>query len=145
MTRWNLALFTPFGETTRYRHGTKDFIIDLAWGSPSIRARFDGDQGLEGFDHRAQGVTIFSPGDTGTNLRRAEGWNWPMMDRVLVEAEALQRLELKLLIDDTTELDQAFDWLVGTFQLIADIVVPRRTPSLGKGVEWWTLPVQEAC
>ena len=143
--RWGLELLTPYGEITRQRHGQKDSTIDLAWASPEVRSRHDGDQGLNGSDHRAQGLTILSHGESvAKSAKTPEGWNWAMLDKELVRAEAKLLFRHIVPVDSMEELKQAFDWVVGSLQTLADLATPKRKVSTGKGMPWWCREVQEA-
>jgi hypothetical protein len=59
MLRWNMELYTPFGEIIKRKHGQRTFIIDLAWATIGLLIRYYGNIGLEESDHKAQLISIY--------------------------------------------------------------------------------------
>jgi hypothetical protein len=59
MLRWNMELYTPFGEIIRRKHKQRIFIIDLAWAIIGLLTRYYGNIGLKKSDHKAQFISIY--------------------------------------------------------------------------------------
>jgi hypothetical protein len=63
MLRWNMELYTSFGEIIRRKHEQRISTIDLAWATIGLLIRYYGNIGLEESDHRAQLISIYiAPG-----------------------------------------------------------------------------------
>jgi hypothetical protein len=59
MLRWNMELYTFFGEIIRRKHGQRIFIIDLAWATIGLLIQYYGNIGLKELDHKAQLISIY--------------------------------------------------------------------------------------
>lgn len=93
-----------------------------------------GDLSYEGSDHRAQLVSIADTAQAvRESLAKAEGWNWAMMDKEIIRAEAEAQIRLHDALDTPEKLDRACNDLVNILINIADKSTPRRKPSNGKG------------
>jgi hypothetical protein len=63
MLRWNMELYTPFGEIIRRKHGQRTSTIDLAWVITGLLIQYYRNIGLEKSDHKAQLISIYiAPG-----------------------------------------------------------------------------------
>lgn len=145
MQRWSVALVTPGGVTTRHGHNQRDSTIDLAWASQRLRVTYEGDPGWTGSDHRSQLVSFDLAARTVRDGRKeAEGWNWQMMDKHIVQAEARNRLRWEGELATQEQLEKAFEWLTATLTEIASASTPKKTPGCGRGVPWWCPEVATA-
>jgi hypothetical protein len=76
MLRWNMELYTPFGEIIRQKHGQRNSIINLAWIITKLLTYYQGNVGLDGLDYRAQFIsTYLKAEDTQPHRSKTEGWN----------------------------------------------------------------------
>jgi hypothetical protein len=141
-----MELHTLFGEIIRQKHGQRNFIIDLAWATTGLPTYYQGDVGLDGSDHRAQFISIYlKAGDTQPHRSKTEGWNWAMMRPDIIEVKAKQRLERIIIAEATLEgIDAAFDKLIQELTTIADLLISRRKPGIGKKCPWWCPAVNNA-
>lgn len=143
--RWRLSLATPYGEVTRQQQGQKDSTIDHAWVSGGLCVAYEGDQGLEGSDHRAQLVRVAGAAEARSEAT-VEGWNWQMFRRDIARAEAdLRFRDQAPPLTTGAELDRRVDWIIAQLHEVADASTKRRTRSKGGGAEWWTPEVEDAC
>jgi hypothetical protein len=91
--------------------------------------------GLIGSDYRAQLVSI-KIAFIAREIQQpeAEGWNWIIMRKNIVEIEAEQRLFSIAAAENTPmAIDAAFDNLMREFITIADFSTPKRKSEIGKG------------
>jgi hypothetical protein len=102
--------------------------------------------GLVGSDHKAQLVSIeVAPIAREAQQPGAEGWNWTMMRKDIVEIEAEQRLSSIAAAENTPmAIDAAFDNLMRELTTIADLSTPKRKSGTGKGCPWWNPRVEAA-
>lgn len=154
--QWDLVLRTPWGTTTREPQGAqrgRPSTIDHFWASEGLRTTYYGTQERGKSDHYPQVLQVDQLPQEETYT--PQGWCWSKMDRKRVEAEAALLPEAIGLADhspqgllariSTTEgLSQAFDWLVGQLQRIAEASTPPRKPNRGFQAHWWTQEVQQA-
>jgi hypothetical protein len=76
MLRWNMELYTPFGEITRQKHGQRNSIIDLAWAITGLPTYYQENVGLDGSDHRAQLISIYLKArNTQLHKSKIKEWN----------------------------------------------------------------------
>jgi hypothetical protein len=94
--------------------------------------------GLVGSDYKAQLVSIeVAPTAQGTQQPEAEGWNWTIIRKNIVETKAEQRLPNDAAAENTPiTIDAAFDSLMREFTTIADLSTPKRKSGIGKGCLW---------
>jgi hypothetical protein len=59
MLRWNMELYTLFGEIIRRKHGQRIFIINLAWATTGLPIRYYRNIGLEESDHKTQLISTY--------------------------------------------------------------------------------------
>jgi hypothetical protein len=102
--------------------------------------------GLIGSDYKAQLVSIeVAFIARGTQQPEAEGWNWTMMRKDIVEVEAEQRLPSIAAAENTPmAIDAAFDNLMRELTIIADLSTPKRKSGIDKGCPWWNPRVKAA-
>jgi hypothetical protein len=101
---------------------------------------------LIGSDYRAQLVSIeVAPIARGTQQPEAEGWNWIIMRKNIIEIEAEQRLPSIAAAENTLmAINAAFDNLMREFIIIADLSTSKRKSGTGKGCPWWNPRVEAA-
>jgi hypothetical protein len=76
MLRWNMELYTPFGEIIRQKHGQRNSTINLAWATIGLLTYYQGNVGLDGSDHRAQLIsTYLKAGNTQPHKSKIKEWN----------------------------------------------------------------------
>ena len=143
--RWNLELITPWGEPTRSRtterRNDRDGTIDHAWCSVALQAQYGRSLDYAGSDHTAQLVEV--PARNQRPISEPKGWAWAMMDRKIVQAEAVS-LRIHGPLDSPSRLDSATNDLILQLQRIADRSTLRRKTSYGCGTLWWNLEVDRA-
>jgi hypothetical protein len=129
-----MELYTPFGEIIRQKYGQRNSIIDLAWATTRLPTYYQGNVGLDGLDHRAQFISIYlKVGDTQSHRSKIKGWNWAMMQPDIIKMKAEQRLERIAIAEATPEgINAAFDKLIQELTIIADLLIFRRKPGIGK-------------
>ena len=66
------------------------------------------------------------------------------MDKDIVRAEAKQRLGGVRAPTTKDELDEAFNSLIKRLQTIANLLTPKKKPSIGRDVPWWCAKVERA-
>jgi hypothetical protein len=97
-------------------------------------------------DHYPQILEVYTSGPS-LQQSQPEGWNWKMMDKSRVEAEAAYLLGkmglgdsgpqgLKARIRAQGGLKQAFDQLIEELQRIAEVATPRKKANRGHGSPW---------
>jgi hypothetical protein len=134
MLRWNMELYTLFGEIIRQKHGQRNSIINLAWAITGLLTYYQGNVGLGGSDHRAQLISTYLKAEnTQSHKSKTEGWNWAMMRSDIIKVKAKQKLERIAIAEATPEnIDVAFDKLIQELTTIADLLTSRRKPGIGK-------------
>jgi hypothetical protein len=76
MLRWNMELYTFFGEIIKRKHGQRIFIIDLAWATIRLLIRYYGNIGFKKSDHKAQFISIYiAPGIMELHILKIKRWN----------------------------------------------------------------------
>jgi hypothetical protein len=71
--RWNMELYTPFGEIIQQKHEQRNSIINLAWATIGLLTYYQGNVGLDGSDHRAQLISIYlKAGNTQPHKSKTE-------------------------------------------------------------------------
>ena len=155
--QWDLELRTPMGAITRAPQGDqvgRTSTIDHFWASIGLEATYHGLEIRGKTDHYPQVLEV-ETGRSAQQQSQPEGWNWKMMHKKGVLAEAAQ-LPLKFGLADlgpqglqartrTREgLDQAFISLAQELKRIAEDTTPRKKTSRGQQSPWWSEEVQEA-
>jgi hypothetical protein len=154
--QWGLDLRTPWGTTTREPQGAqrgRPSTIDHFWATEGLYTAYYGIQERGRSDHYPQVLEV----DQGPQeeVLAPQGWSWAKMDKRRVEAEAALLPTAIGLTDPGPQsliakastiqgLSQAFDWLVGQLQRIAQASTPPRKPNKGFQAQWWTYEVQQA-
>jgi hypothetical protein len=76
MLRWNMELYTFFGEIIRRKHGQRIFIIDLAWAIIGLLIRYYGDIGFKKSNHKPQFISIYiASGIMKLHTPKVKEWN----------------------------------------------------------------------
>jgi hypothetical protein len=137
---WGLRLHTPWGEPTRTRHRNRDSTIDLAWATQDLQVAYEGPEDYGLSDHRPQVIHV---GSGVTKRLEPKGFNWKMMDRDRVAAEAAH-LDCPSRITTPQEIDEQCNHLIKELQRIAAVSTPQRKPHYGKAAPWWNREVSNA-
>ena len=155
--QWDLELHTLKGATTRAPQGNqrgRPSTIDHFWATTGLRATYHGLANRGRADHYPQVLEVEATGQ-GQQQHQPEGWNWKMMHKKGVAAEAARlplntRLAdrgpqgLKAQVGTKEGLDQAFKELASELKRIAGDTTPRRKISRGQQSPWWSEEVEEA-
>lgn len=137
---WDLRLLTPWGEPTRTRHRNRDSTIDHAWATQDLQVVYEGPEDYNLSDHRPQVVRVqFGASERPT----PEGFNWKMMDKDRVAAEAAH-LSCPARMGTPQEIDEQCDYLIKELQRIATVSTPKRKASRGRVAPWWNREVGNA-
>ncbi|EAQ89439.1 hypothetical protein CHGG_06058 [Chaetomium globosum CBS 148.51] len=155
--QWDLDLRTPAGTITRAPQGAqrgRTSTIDHFWASVGLQTTYYGLEYRGKSDHYPQ-ILEADIGGPLPQQTQPGGWNWKMMDRRRVEAEAALLPEkigledpgpqgLRAQVREQEGLKEAFNWLVEELQRIAEVATPRKKANRGHGSPWWSVEVQEA-
>ena len=134
--QWDLSLRTPRGTITREPQGGqrgRPSTIDHFWASDSLQATYYGlgERGRSDYYPQVLELRCLQAQGQAQTQSQPEGWNWKMVNKKRVEAEAallpglaggLQSLRARLTTVES--LEKEFDWLVGELQRIAAAGAP---------------------